>query len=527
MDEPEKSLHGADEYIARMLIDWQAAGVAVAVVQGTELIYAKGFGLREVDEAVPIDPDTLFQVGSTTKAFTAAAVGILVEEGKLSWDDPVVEHLPWFRVQDAWVTQQLTIRDTLTHRSGITGGWYFALTVTDPERAVRDLRYARCDGALRDCYLYSNPMYAVAGKVIEAASGSTWGEFIRERLLKPLGMRRSGTSPYEFWDQRHVAAAFFGSAPAAAYGREQARDPNVAMPHAFKEDGTVIVMPWQSYDSAAAAGSLVSSAVEMGNWLLMHLNEGRFSGRSILKPETVRELHALQNARLAAQPPFDSDQFPLSAGSCHYAMGWFRALYCGQLHLSHGGGMLGFPAYVAFMPERHIGVVVLANGPQPVRDELALNKAIGFWLLDRLLGEPRHDWSDQFLGRARSTREAARREEQVLEQSRVKEAPPTVPLAAFTGVYEDRRGHSGPVCVSLEDGCLHLRFPGAGAFAASLQAWHGDLFRMHVSAEVDGVLDWGGLEGRFVAFTVDPWGKVSSMRAFGAMLSRTKAGESR
>lgn len=527
MAEPEKSLAGADEYIARVLVGWQAAGVAVAVVQGTELIYAKGFGLREAGKGAPVDPGTLFQVGSTTKAFTAAAIGILVEEGKLRWDDPVNEHLPWFRVQDPWLTQRLTIRDTLTHRSGIAGGWYFALTITDAERAVRDLRHAPCEGAFRDCYLYSNPMYAVAGKIIEAASASTWGRFVSERLLKPLGMTRSGTSPYEFWEAPYVAAAFLGSAPASGYGIEQARDSNTAMPHARNSDGTVVVMPWQSYDSAAAAGSVVSTAAEMGNWLLMHLNEGRFSGRSILKSETVRELHTLQNARLAAQPPFDSDQFPLSDGSSYYAMGWFRALYRGQLHLSHGGGMLGFPAYAAFMPERQIGVVVLANGPQPIRDELALNKAIGFWLLDRLLGESRDDWSDEFLSRARSVSEAAQREEETLQRSRLKDSPPSVAIAAYTGVYEDRRGRSGPVCVTLERGRLHLRFPGAGAFSASLEPWQGDLFRLHASAEVDGVFDSGGLANRFVAFAVDPWGQVSSMRAFGAMLARTDPVESR
>lgn len=525
MDEPEKSLVGADDYIARALVDWQAAGVAVAVVQGTELIYAKGFGVREVGKGAPVNPDSLFQVGSTTKAFTAAAVGILVEEGKLHWDDPVTEHLPWFRVQDPWLTEQLTIRDALTHRSGITGGWYFALAVTDAQRAVRDLRHARSEGAFRDCYLYSNPMYAVAGKVIEAASASTWSEFVRERLLKPLGMSRSATSPYEFWDARHIAAAFFGSAPADGYGIEQVRDRNVAMPHAWNSDGQVVVMPWQSYDSAAAAGSLVSSVAEMANWLVMHLNEGSFSGRAILKPDTVRELHALQNARVAAQPPFDSDQFPLSAGSCHYAMGWFRALYSGHIHLSHGGGMLGFPAYAAFMPERKIGVVVLANGPQPVRDELALNKAIGFWLLDRLLGASGQDWSGAFLSRARSVRAAAQREEEVLRRSRIKDSRPSAPLAAYAGVYEDRIGNSGPVCVALEKGCLRLKFPGEGAFCASLEPWHADLFRLHASAEVDGVFDWGGPESRFVAFTLDPWGKVRLMRAFGARLTRIQRDE--
>lgn len=526
MGEKEKSLAGADEYIARALVDWRAAGVAVAVVCGSEVIYAQGVGLREVGQAARIDCDTLFQVGSTTKAFTTAALGILADEGKLQWDDPVVEHLPWFRVEDPWVTRALTIRDTVIHRSGITGDFYFALHVMNSDGAVRRLRHARAEEAFRHCYLYSNSMYGVAGKVIEAASGSTWGEFLKERLLQPLGMDRSGTSPYEFWDSRYVATAFFGSAPDKSYGIEQARDRNVGMPHGRDEQGAVVVLPWQSYDSAAAAGSVVSTAADMAKWLILNVNEGSFSGRAILKSETIRELHAPQNAYFAQCAGSDSNlfQFPLTAGSLSYAMGWFRGMYRDQLHLSHSGGMLGFPAYAAFLPERKIGVVVLANGPQPARDEYALNKAIGFWMVDRLLGEPLRDWSAEFLARSHAMRRPAQREEEELQRSRMSDSLPCAPLAAYSGVYEDHVADSGPVNVALESGRLRLCFPGAGAFSAWLEPWHRDLFRMHASAEVDSVLDSGGLERRFVEFAFDAWGKVSSMRAFGALFARAQSG---
>lgn len=523
MTDPRNSLGGADEYIERALIDWQAAGTAVAVVQDAEVIYAQGFGVREVGKAARVDPDTLFQVGSTTKAFTTAALGILIDEGKVRWDDLIIEHLPWFKVQDPWITHHLTIRDTVTHRSGIAGDWYFVLAIMASDRAVRDLRYARSDGAFRDSFLYSNPMYAVAGKVIEAVSGSTWGDFVERRLLSPLEMNRSGTSPYEFWDARYVAPAFFGSAPAGEYGIELAQDDNLSMPHGWDEKGAVVVLPWQSYDSTAAAGSVVSTARDMANWLVMQFNEGTFAGREILKRETVRELHTLQN-HCVSHLRFDADQFPLTVGTWCYAMGWFRGLYCGHIHLSHSGGIMGFPAYAAFMPERKIGVVVLANGPQPVRDEYALNKAIGFWILDRLLGTSQRDWSREFLERSFRVREAAQREEEDLQRSRVPHSPASAPLAAYAGLYEDRRAHSGPVTVALENERLRLSFPGAGAFSAWLEPWHRDLFRLHASPEVDSVLDCTGLQSRFVAFHLDAWGKVTSMTLFGGMFVRTDVG---
>lgn len=522
MSDWEKSLAGADDYIARALVDWKATGLGVAAICASEVVYARGFGAREVGQASRIDADTLFQVGSTSKAFTTAALGILVDEGKLRWDDRVIDHVPWFRLEDPWVTQALTVRDTVIHRSGISGDIYFVLRSMESDETVRRLRHASCTQAFRHCFLYSNSMYAVAGEIIKAVCGNTWGKFVKERLLEPLRMGRSGTSPNEFWDARYIAPAFFGAAPARDCGIGQARDRNVAMPHCWDDEGTVGVLPWQSYDSASAAGSVVSSAAEMANWLIMHVNEGRFAGRQILESATIRELHAPQNLCLAQQARTDSNlfQFPLTEDTCAYAMGWFRGMYRDQLHLSHSGGMLGFPAYAAFMPERKIGVAVLANGPQPARDEYAINKAIGFYILDRLLGEPRRDWSEEFLARSRALRSAAQREEEELQRSRIVDSLPCAPLATYAGVYEDRTGDSGPVTVTLLNGRLQLSFPGAGAFSAWLEPWHDGLFRIHASAEVDRVLDSGGLERRFVEFAFDAWGRVRSMRAFDATLAR-------
>ncbi len=505
---PDKRLAGADRYIEQVRADWDNVGAAVAVVRGNEVIYARGFGVRELGKSAKVDADTLFQVGSTSKAFTTAALGLLVDEGKVRWDDPVIDYLPGFQLPDPWLTRNLTIRDAVTHRSGIVGTPYFVMGVMDQDTTVRLLRYAPIEAAFRDSYRYSNPMYAVAGQVIEAASGMSWHEFVKRRLLRPLGMTRSGTSPYEFWDARFVTPTFFGSS-AVRPSITEARDDNVAMPHGWDESGKIIVLPWQSYDNAAAAGSIVSSVADMAHWLVLHLDEGRFEDKQILRKETVRELHAAQNLHTGPA------QFPFEDSPTSYAMAWRKAEYLGTPHLAHSGGIVGFPAYAALLPERRLGVVVLANGPKGVRDQYTFHKAIAFWIFDRLLDAPQRAWNREFLGKMQQVRREAQQEEEKLRQSRPANTPPSLPLEGYAGVYEDRKGHSGPVSVRVENGRLVLRFAGEGAFSADLEPWHHDVFRLHPQSSVADVLG-----PKFATFTLDAAGQVAAMSAFDATFER-------
>lgn len=511
-----RELAGACEYIERAMAGSSTVGAAVAVVRGTEIIYVRGFGLRQFGRNAKIDPDTLFQVGSTTKAFTTAALGILVDEGRLLWDDPVIEHLPDFQLQDPWMTRHLTIRDAVTHRSGILGNGYPYLGIVDSKEAIRHLRHGAPVGQFRDSYCYSNLMYALAGNVIEAVSGESWGEFIERRLLKPLEMHRTGSSPYKFWEAPNVSPTLFGTAPSASFDMERAREKNLAMPHGWDEKGSVTVLPWRSYDNAAAAGALVSSAADMANWLILHLQDGCFKGTRVLTRDTATELHTLQNLKseqLAQKPPFPEEVEG-------YAMGWRRGRYRGYIHLAHGGGIIGFPSYAAFIPDAKVGVVVLSNGPRSARDQYALNKAIGFWLFDQVLGEPAHDWSRECIAWLQRIHQLAENEEAELRPGRRSQAPPSLSFEQYAGVYEDRIGESGSVRVSVENGGLRFSFPGAGAFAAVLEPWHFDLFRMCSSPAIDEMLDLKGTQARFVEFSLDPKGRVGSMNALGARFLR-------
>lgn len=507
-----------DRYIEQVRAEWKNVGLAVAVVAGRSVIYSQGFGLRQFDHAARVTADTLFQIGSTTKAFTTAALGMLVEEGKIHWDDAVIDYLPGFQLQDSWVTRNLTIRDAVTHRSGTSDrsarNFYPFLGIKNSDETIAQARHLVAEAPFRDSYRYSNIMYAVAGKVTEAASGLAWQEWVRRRLLQPLRMNRSGMSPYEFWDARHVAPAIFGSAPAGRPSLDCARDENVAMPHGWDENGAIAVMPWQSYDNAAAAGSIVSSAADMANWLILNLDEGRFENQQLLTEQTLRELHATQNLRI------DANQFPFLETGESYAMGWRRSRYCGHTHLAHGGGIIGFPAYVAMLPDRKLAVVVLSNGSQEAREKVGVHKAapsksIAFWIFDRLLEAPVRDWSKDFLGCARQAHQEAGQMEERLERSRLRRAPPSLTEQQYTGEYEDIEGRSGRVHVVLKDGQLKLCFAGEGAYSADLEHWHGEIFRLRTHPGVADVLG-----PQFASFVIDALGEVVAVSAFGATLRR-------
>jgi CubicO group peptidase (beta-lactamase class C family) len=426
-----------DHHIEQAMGDFAMPAAAVAVVRGAELIHAKGYGVREVGSDERVDEHTLFQIGSTTKAFTAAALGILVDEGKVGWDDPVCTHVPWFALHDSALTREVSIRDTLAHSTGFIDSIAHVVEILDPDEVLRRMRYRTAFNAFRNSYTYSNLMYALAGKVVEAAAGVSWREFIRTRLLQPLGMNRSGTSPAEYWDAKYIAPTAFGTAPAGSVRHTHARASNVAMPH-FWRDGRYVVMPWQSYDSAASAGAIVSSASDLAHWIVLHLNEGR----GILRPETLNELHSAQN-------PHDRSEFPFDPDAGSHALGWRREKYRGETHVAHGGLILGFPAWVAMMPERKIGIAILANGQsatwemcQHGADPLAFHKRIAAWVFDRLAG---------------------------LERA---------PAQRYTGEYADPSGVYGRLSIAIEGDRLVLRFAGEGAYSAFLEHWHQDVFRL-------------------------------------------------
>lgn len=481
-------LAGLSDYIRASMADWDLPGLAVAVVHGDEVIFADGFGVKELGREDPVDEHTLFQIGSVSKSFGAAAIGILVDDGLVDWDDPVVEHLPWFRVKDPDVTREMTIRDLLSHQSGMPSDAFPVLAIMDARAAAERVRHLDNQTPLREGFRYSNQGYGVAGLVVEAVAEKTWGEWVRERLFHPLDMHNSAASPYELWEYPFVAPTFLGTAPAGTAGIADAPGKNVAMPHGFDREGARRVLAWQSYDNMQAAGSVVSSAAEMANWLRMHLARGRFGDRTVLGETTVEEMHAPQVASGAT--------FLFADDTTHaYALGWSRTTFEGHTYLSHGGAILGFPAYVALLPDIAAGVVVLANADAWFH----AHHEITAWVFSRLLGVEPRDWHAESM--AHKAVSVAQVESNLATQdsARIPGSVPTLPLDEYVGSYADPLG-AGHVNVVLgQDGRLRLSFGEPGTFSGDMEHWNDDVFRLYFDGG-DGQTSGSS----FATFTVEP-----------------------
>ncbi len=487
---------GLAEYIEQSMPDWELPGLAVAVVYRDEVIFARGFGVKEVGRHDPVDAETLFQIGSVSKSFAAGAIGVLVDDGLLQWDDPVVKHLPWFRVKDPWITRSMTIRDLLSHRSGMPGDAYPVLAVMDAREAAERLRLPDNQAPLRQGYRYSNQGYGVAGLVVEAVSGMTWSDWVRQRIFAPLGMDRSAASPHEVWDDRFVATAFLGAAPAGPVSIADASGLNVAMPHGIDRDGSRRVLSWQSYDSMQAAGSVVSSVTDLVNWIRMHLGGGRVDGEVVMKESTVAEMHAPQIGMDESIVFGDQD-----GGA--YGLGWRLASFEGHRYVSHSGGIFGFPAYVGMLPDAEAGVTVLANGsmwaPYYPHQEIAA------WVFARLIGAPDRDWHGEIMARTREIEAQVEATLAAQDAARIPGTTPSLSLEDYTGTYEYEYGGAAHVEVA-GDGALRVHFGQPGSFSGVMEHWHHDVFRLYFDGG-----DGQAYGSSFVTFRLGPQGRVSWM----------------
>ena len=496
-DASRDDLDGLADYIRASMADWDLPGLAVAVVHDGEVIFAEGFGVKELGRDDPVDAHTLFQIGSVSKSFGAAAIGALVDDGLVDWDDPVVGHVPWFRVKDAEATRRMTIRDLLAHTSGMPGDAWPVLAVMGGREVAERARLLDNFGVPGEGHSYSNHGYGVAGLVVEAVTGKGWGEWVRERLFDPLEMRDSRASPFEVWDGPFVAPTFLGTAPAGTPGIADAPGKNVAMPHGVDRDGERRVLSWQSYDNMQAAGSVVSSAAEMANWLRMQLAGGRLGGRAVLGEATVAEMHA---------PLVDAGTSFIFADSAAgtYGLGWSRTTFEGRVHISHGGGIFGFPAYAAMLPEIGAGVVVLANGslwtPYYPHHEIAAR------VFAHLLGAEPRDWHGTVMERTGAILEQVERTLAAQDSARVDGTSPTRPIKEYVGRYADIHGAGHAVVEEAAGGRLRLHFGEPGTFSGDMEHWNHDVFRLYFDGG-----DGQAYGSSFATFTVEPVAGVTAV----------------
>lgn len=432
----EQRLAGFDQFVNDRLKEWKVPGVAISIVKDGKVIYARGFGYRDVKNQKEVTPNTLFAIGSCTKAFTATALGIVVSEGKLDWDKPVIGYLPDFRMYDPYVTMNMTPRDLVTHRSGLPrhdAVWYGS-SFSRREMYER-LRYLEPSHGFRALYQYQNLMFMTAGYLLEKITGQSWEQFIQQRFLDPLEMKTSNLS---------VTAS------------QKAAD--FALPYNEEKD-VVKEVPFRNIDAIGPAGAINSSVTEMANWVLANLQKGKFKDKQVIPEAALREPHTPQ---VVMPGPMQFDEISYST----YGMGWAVNMYRGHLRLSHGGGIDGFSALVSLLPRKNIGLVILANlGGTPLPSILANN------IYDRMLDLDTIDWNQ----RIKTERDKARDTEEKLKNqpdpNRKTGTKPSLPLAEYAGKYE-HPGY-GVFTITLDGEQLKASYNG---ISGPLRHYHYDIF---------------------------------------------------
>src|SRR5262245_40952510 len=298
-----------EEYVNKAIKDWGVPGVAIAIVKDDHVVFAKGFGVRELNKPAVVDEHTLFAIGSSSKAFTAASIAMLVDEGKLKWEDPATKYLAGFQLFDPYSTRELTVSDLLTHRSGLSRGdllWYGS--EYDRNEVLRRVRYLKPTWSLRAHFGYQNIMFLAAGQIIPSVTGKNWDDFVRERIFTPLGMKSTNTSI-------KVLTA----------------SNDVATPHSKIED-KVQPVSWRNIDNIAPAGSINSNVVDMAQWVRLQLGGGVYENKRLLSSAVVKEMQTPQTViRLGG----NMERLYPDAHFLSYGMGWFLSDYRGRKIVEH------------------------------------------------------------------------------------------------------------------------------------------------------------------------------------------------
>ena len=436
-------LDGFDAYVNNSIKEWNVPGVAIAIVKDDKIVYAKGYGVKELGKPGKVTENTIFAIGSSSKAFTSAAIAMLGDEKKIKWDDRVTKYLPDFEVYDRYVTREMTVRDLLTHRIGLERGdllWHSS--PHSRKEVLRRIRYLEPASSVRSRFGYQNVMYLAAGEIVPVLTGKSWDAFITDRIFKPLRMNSSDTTI-----------------------RTLKNFSDVATPHA-EIDNKVTPIAWRNIDNIAPAGSINSNVIDVSQWVRLQLGKGKFEGKQLISSAAIQEMHASQTViPLAGTMKL---LYP-EANFLNYGLGWFLSDYRGHKLVEHGGAIDGMRAQVAMIPSKNIGVVVLTNMSGSL-----VPTALGYRALDAYLGVEKRDWSADLLKSYAPLLAAAKAAQAKAEANRVKGTSPSLALGKYAGNYVSQM--YGTVKVSVENGILKTTF--GPHFNGKLEHWHYDTFRV-------------------------------------------------
>ncbi|HEY6411572.1 MAG TPA: serine hydrolase, partial [Ktedonobacteraceae bacterium] len=406
-------LQGFDDFVRAIMQDWSVPGLALTIIKDNEVIYAQGFGLRDAAQNLPVTSQTLFPIASCTKAFSTAAMSILADQGKLDWDTPVRTYIPNFKLYDSLASERVTPRDLVSHRTGLPRHdlvWYNNTTATRQDLFER-LQYLEPTKDFRSFWQYQNLMYMAAGYLVETLSGQTWEEFVQQNIFQPLEMKRSNFDIV----------------------RTSRKVDDYSHPYKEIQDQVKEIPFYGAQEAIAPAGAIVSNITEMSNWVLLHLNRGKYKDTQIISAQQVQQMHTPQ---MVIPQVSQYPELPYAS----YAMGWVVEPYRGYPMIDHGGSIDGFRSLTTLFPRERIGIVVLSNISQ-----LNIPEILTYRVIERLLGLDETPWSERFMKERLAFKEAEQQGKQQSKTKRVEGTRPSHALATYTGDYE----HSGYGTISI------------------------------------------------------------------------------
>ncbi|MCC2671145.1 MAG: estB 5 [Armatimonadetes bacterium] len=467
-----------DRIVEGALEFWGIPGASIVVVQGDAVVACGGYGVRHLETGEPVTPDTLFAIASVTKAFTTCALAMLVDEGKLAWDDPVRKHLEWFRLSDPLADANVTVRDLVTHRTGLSRHdmlWYKSPWTR--EEIVRKCGLVALTKSFRSTYQYNNNMFVAAGLVLQAITGGTWDDFIQQRIFSPLGMATADCS--------------------STIARTKA---DYATPHRKRGDEPIAPIEWLEFDSEGPGGTINASAREMGAWLRLQLGNGEVDGKRLVSEENLLETRTPQ--MVIRTDPAEKAVLELSGTTQQtYGMGWTIWDYRGHSSHSHGGAIDGFRSTLALAPREKLGIVVLVNGG-PTNAQTAIRNL----LMDRFLGLEPLDWNALLKPSFDKALADEREKERARAAKRQTDTRPSHPGADYVGDYANTA--YGTATVEATGAGLTLSW---SRFTVPLQHWHHDTFLLK---DEDAGVD------ELVRFALDVDGKVAELTLIGQAFTR-------
>ncbi|MGB5435827.1 MAG: serine hydrolase [Maribacter sp.] len=434
-----------DTYFAQMVKDWDLPGASIGIVKDGKLVFAGNYGVLEVGKPDKPNSQTHYAIASNSKAFTSALIGMLVQEGKLDWNDKVSKYLPYFALYDPWVSAHVTIRDILSHRVGLgtfSGDNIWYKSNLSSKEIIEHIKYVPQAYEFRAGYGYSNLMYITAGEIIKTVTGKSWGENVKERILEPLDMNRSISSL-----------------------KDLDKMGNYAQPHARQKDENYVI-PWVDWEYVAATGGLISSVEDISKWMVFNLNNGVIKGDTLLSKATRNMVWTPHNNFMVDHT--SENDFDRHFNG--YGLGWGLSDYHGKLRVGHTGGYDGFITAINLIPDENLGVVVLTNG---VKSPIM---AATYYALDTFLGVTGKDWSTDLLHQYNmnaisDTRITDRKAERVFDTK------PSIAVDQILGTYTSDL--CGNITIVAKDKELRLVFENHPLLSATLTHWHYDVWEIH------------------------------------------------